>query len=180
MQTIEYKGFSIAEIDGKFYVHGAAYMQAKGIRADGYPTMNHAKGAITKALKAAEATEAAEEKALQDTTSATLETGPSGIRWTNERNPQGHRIAADKGFAKAYAEMDYYGFKEHPSDKRSRRQREGRKFVKVQGRFVRSSNNPAMNPEPNNRKQRKKLGMDFKNSTRQYAYGGAVKGLNTF
>jgi len=54
MNTTEYKGFNITENNGRLFVSACGGYPHDSFNPDGYATMNNAKGAITKHLKAVE------------------------------------------------------------------------------------------------------------------------------
>lgn len=56
MNTIEYKGFEVVELSNSFYIKvlGSKSRGANSFKADGYSTLNNAKGAITKHINNSE------------------------------------------------------------------------------------------------------------------------------
>jgi hypothetical protein len=170
LPATQYKNFVIVQIGARYHVtKGGEVMpsgdaiNADGFNPEGFPTMGHAKGAITKrgnaaidtalttrhtapaqaaanddkdrASVAAPASEAAKSEARIVGMVDALSTTPEG--WTGQRNTKGEPIHGNPKLAKVYAEMDYYGMTKE-RDSRSRNKREGRYAGRAHGFNVRN------------------------------------------
>lgn len=174
--TAAYKGFAIVHNDATARYHvttdgsvtpSGDPINADGFRADGYSTLNNAKGAITKYLSTSKAAAATSD----DNSRASVPAGapaplvsveseariagmvedmramPNG--WTTQRNPNGDPIHGNPQMRAAYALLDYMGMSRE-RDTRSRNKREG----KPAERFKWETRH--MTAEDKNRKQRKR------------------------
>lgn len=142
MQNVQYKGFTIfaANRDG----NGTRYfVEGTGFKAEGYPTLNHAKGAITNHLKAQEMKAAIAAEVFPAEAQAELE---------NEGLSHLTQVLAHHGLISKAATQ-------------SRNKREGHYFGKIAGVEHRGSPRKRTFPVSagsmqNTRKQRKALKLD--------------------
>lgn len=168
MSTTEYKGYEIeyrsnasnTNIDGgRYYITGAAF------NVEGYSTLNTAKGAITKHLKAQEvaAVEKAHDNAMNGdmeiiaADDANITNSPDGSKTAKWSDAEGnHSFTTDLPRVAVYFNLSA-SVPIPPTKHLSRNKREGSQIKKVAGRVVRSPNSKNIwNSEDRySRKQRK-------------------------
>lgn len=178
MQSTEYKGFTIFTLaNGRFYINDT-------FNRDGYATLNNAKGAITKHLNAPKTVEP-DNPALEASLKSNWPNGKSSkaasapkAATTSTPAPEVMKAAAksfgEKVFAKTVAEEAPKaakasspapiqasiptGWESTATPPMSRRQREGRTFVKAGGKILRTPVASLRHQDacaPRTRKQRK-------------------------